>query len=198
MKLPPLLLLALLLFPGCVQARFASEPHPSEELPTLEHRIRRRGDTRIKLSEWDELVFPDGRRLRHGAERSFHVDGGLKHECHYTRGEPSGLTRSWFANGQLRSRHDYDASGDAAVMEFWHESGAPAGCGPAVDGLREGAWTFWHRNGQVSAEGTYLLNRREGHWKVYYQDGSLEASGRYAQAQRVGVWEHREPPVKLD
>lgn len=70
---------------------------------------------------------------------------------------------TYYANGQMRSRIEYQ------------------------DGHRQGLGTAWYASGAKQAEGTYTDGRMEGSWTFWLPDGSLDAerSGIYRDGLRL-------------
>lgn len=166
--------------------------HAPPDLPRPEgaHETRRRFRPDGSLeSEVALLVFPDGRTERDGPEREYHRDGTLAAERSFARDVPTGLWRTWHANGVLRSEVDFGPphSRDLRPSRFWHPDGSLAAEGSTRAGVREGPWVYYAPEGGVLRAGPYQEGLRHGAW-VFYRAGRKEAEGRYERGQRVGTW----------
>ncbi len=142
---------------------------------------RPRLETTVKL-------HPNGTRVRHGPEREWYDDGGLRWEREFSDGEPFGRWTSWHPNGQKASEATF-GSDELTDMAWWHDNGQVSTRGQARDGAREGPWTSWYSDGTKRWEGGYRANLREGSWTFWNEDGTLGERGLFRADDRVGSWE---------
>jgi antitoxin component YwqK of YwqJK toxin-antitoxin module len=173
--------------PACLQ-RYAGPDAPLGEV-VRETRRSTRADGSLS-SEVELRVRPDGRSERDGAEREFHPDGRLAAERFFARDRPTGLWRTWFVDGTLRSEVDFGPPGDTELRtsRHWHANGALAAEGATKGGIRQGPWTFRLESGGLLWVGAYRDGRRDGSWVIHHSDGRKEAEGTYLRGQRVGSW----------
>ena len=175
-------------------------PEPPTDAPTRETRRVVRPDGSTK--EFELLVGPDGRGERDGLEREFHADGRLAAERSFARDVPTGVWRTWYPDGTLRSEVDFGppASRDVRTSRHWHPGGELAAVGTTRTGVRDGEWAAWSPEGVMLSAGAYREGRRDGPWKLYDATGRLRAQGAFAQGARVGAWtlwdESGEPHVR--
>lgn len=183
------------------------------EIPTFESRREGgKGEGDPLRREYGVLIYADGRRLRHGADRAWWPDGTPKHEYHYVHDVLTGVWMQWYEDGSPKVERHYRegrATGrwrtwhgpgvpasdrwlmgrdDARWTTFWHEGGGVASQGPALDGVRTGRWSHWYTSGELGASGHYLGNQREGEWFSLWKDGSLRERGTYLAGERIGDW----------
>ncbi|MBK7643223.1 MAG: hypothetical protein IPJ19_09255 [Planctomycetes bacterium] len=123
------------------------------------------------LHEWSTIAVGDKPSRKHGKESVMRPDGSKEWERDWDHGQPAGVWRSWYANGQMRSECFFDGPTQERPMTFWFDNGQRRMQGPAQDGVRCGHWTVWFANGQVAEEGAFGGNRREGEWKAWSEDG---------------------------
>jgi hypothetical protein len=201
--------LALLVLFGLTSACLVQRPRPDEPAPSATRETRTSSfPDGSRRSEWNVLVWPDGRTERDGREREYHPNGALRSEGSFERGAPVGVWRTWFPDGTPRSEVDFGAPGSpqTGLDRFWHANGRPAAEGPAIRGVREGRWTFWSENGLLAREGVYRAGRREGTWVFYDELGARRGEGLYASGERVGSWTlwdehgvpHARPAAEVD
>lgn len=178
--------LALLAGACLVQRPTRDRPEPAGV-----HETRRTahpgGATRRELTL---LVWPDGHSERDGPEREFHPDGSPAAERVFVHGVPTGLWRTWYPDGTLRSEVDFGSPDSSALLvnRFWHANARLAAEGKARAGVREGPWSFWSEVGSLQSEGGYRAGRRDGPWILYDAAGRKQAQGQYALGERVGPW----------
>jgi antitoxin component YwqK of YwqJK toxin-antitoxin module len=132
------------------------------------------------------LVYPGGRRIRHGVEIEWYSDGQRRHVRHYDLGEPTGSWQSWYPDGSPRS--EVHCGPEPAPTTWWHENGEVSGQGPTVRGIKEGPWVHRHDDGSVSEEGPYAGGLRVGEWTFHYRGGAVHERGEYRNGVRVGRW----------
>lgn len=158
----------------------ANEPRRDKKLRTFAGT-----DRPFLLREF--LVHPGGRRVAHGREAEWYRDGQLRTERFYDHGEPSGVWRSWHADGTPSSVVHCDPE-TLGTTTWWHPNGRKSSEGPAVGGVKQGVWSSWHDNGVLASEGEYAFGRRQGPWREWDREGRLVASGTYREGVRVGEW----------
>ena len=145
------------------------------------------------LHSWSEIVEPDGRVVKHGLEREWYPDGTPKSERSFDHGNGTGQWRTWYQGGAVSYEYRFGAPDEPTTMRFLHEDGSLQAEGPAIGGVKTGAWTYWHANGVVKSRGDYESGRREGAWSFWREDGSLAARGSMHLDARIGEWELAEP-----
>ncbi len=122
--------------------------------------------------DWSFEILPNGASQPHGRDTCRYESGQLEYEREYLHGEPVGTWRSWWPNGKQRSEVPQNPR-TAELTRWWHESGALECEGPAVAGLKQGAWKHFHPDGVLAAEGRYASGAREGEWSFYDAKGAL-------------------------
>jgi len=143
-----------------------------------------------KRSEYNVLVWSDGRIERDGQELEYHPNGKLRSESSFSHSQPTGVWRTWFLDGTLRSEVDFGVPGSTAeaMQRFWHENGKLAAEGPALNGVRTGSWHYWNDDGTPLREGAYREGKRDGAWVFYDEHGAKRAEGTYELGLRIGTW----------
>lgn len=95
---------------------------------------------------------------------------------------------SWYENGQLQERGQYENHLETGQWEWWHENGLRAALGEFEAGKRIGDWTLYYENGVKMADANYAEGVGEGPWILYYDDGSKWAQGNYIDGEIAGYW----------
>jgi len=171
-------------------ARILADKPPESREPVVD---RRRtyfgGDTARPRREWHVLILPGGAEELHGKDSGWFADGHLEYEHEFDHDQPTGLWRSWYANGKPHSEATFGKS-EPAPMRWWFENGQLSSEGTALNGVKDGAWTTWHPNGAKASQGSYVAGRREGAWSFWKEDGTHEGSGDYRNDAKVGVWDY--------
>ena len=152
------------------------------------------------LHEWSSVSVGDRPGAKHGKEIIKRKDGTKEWEREWDQGKKSGLWRSWYANGQMRSEVFYAGPKEERPMTFWFENGQRRMQGPARDGVRGGHWKVWYANGQMAEEGSFIGSRREGEWQCWSEDGKRVYVRTYQRdvriAERDGTIAPPTPPVE--
>jgi hypothetical protein len=164
-------------------------PDPAPPASTHETRRRSRPDGRVER-EVVLLLRPDGRVERDGVEREFHADGRLAAERSFARDVATGLWRTWYPDGSLRSEVDFGPPGSCETRpsRHWHPGGQLSAAGTTRAGVREGPWTHYSPEGALRAAGAYRNGLRDGPWVLYDAHGRKQAEGSYSGGVRVGSW----------
>lgn len=176
---------------------------PARPAPSATHETRRTAyPDGAPRREWRVRVWSDGRIERDGPEREFHPDGSLAAERFFAGDVPTGLWRTWTADGKPLSEveHGPPGSSEARPCRFWHPNGQLAAEGLARADVREGPWSYWRADGTLERQGSYRAGKRDGPWTFFDARGARSAEGHYALGARVGTWtlwdEHGEPHVR--
>jgi len=173
--------------PACRSAELPEVQETVEPFTKLER--RRNPNTGTRWKEWEVLVYPDGRKLKHGTEFTWHPNDQLEQERFFDHGEVTGRMRTWYNDGTLRSEYTFGTSERATPMRFWHPDGSPSAAGDAINGRRVGPWRYYHPGGALAESGPYVDGRRQGEWTEFHPDGSPAARGTYVNGKKVGQWE---------
>ena len=121
--------------------------------------------------QWATIAQGNRPGSKQGKEIVTRADGTKEWEREWDHGKPSGVWRSWYENGQMRSECFFAGPKQERVMTFWFANGQRRLQGPAKDGVRCGHWRVWYENGQLAEEGEFVGSRREGAWQAWSKDG---------------------------
>lgn len=95
---------------------------------------------------------------------------------------------SYFLNGKVESKGQFNNDETSGVWEFFYETGSLKMRGILFKGANYGLWEYFFENGKKSMEGILYGRKREGEWKMYYENGQVRETGEYANNQRTGIW----------
>lgn len=190
-------LLALVLLLALGACRSSSEgpikrvtPLPNGGAPESHQQIDPK--TGLVQHEWSTLAIGNQVARKHGKETVMRKDGTKEWEREWDHGKPTGLWRSWYSNGQMRSEVFFAGAEEERPMTFWFDNGQRRMQGPARNGVRCGHWKIWFANGRMAEEGDLVGSRREGEWKAWSEDGKRSFTRVYQHDVRL---EEREGSV---
>ncbi|MBL7846644.1 MAG: hypothetical protein JNL40_04180 [Cyclobacteriaceae bacterium] len=95
---------------------------------------------------------------------------------------------SYFLNGVIESKGQFNNNETSGVWEFYYETGKLRMRGMLRQNSNFGAWEYFYENGNKSMEGTVNGKNKEGEWKIYYESGELKEVGEYTANKRTGRW----------
>lgn len=96
---------------------------------------------------------------------------------------------SYYLNGNIESRGQFENNETAGVWEFYYETGNLKMRGILLKNSNYGRWEYFFENGTKAMEGMVNGRDREGEWKIYYENGQIKEEGEYAENQRTGLWQ---------
>lgn len=97
---------------------------------------------------------------------------------------------SYYFNGSIESKGQFENNETAGIWEFFYESGNLKMRGLLKQNSNHGLWEYFYENGNKSMEGEIIDRKREGEWKLYYESGELREQGFYKNSQRDGPWKY--------
>jgi len=108
---------------------------------------------------------------------SYWRDGAFHQEINgvLRRLEPAGdgISRSWHANGELKSELSVMDGKVAGAGRKWHDNGVLARETPYRNGLIDGIVRQWSRDGKLL--GTYEMKSGQGIRREWHDDGSMKS-----------------------
>lgn len=95
---------------------------------------------------------------------------------------------SYFLNGKIESKGQFENNETTGVWEFYYETGTLKMRGILLKNANFGLWEYFYENGQKSMEGIINGKNREGEWKTFYENSQLKEVGNYNHSKRTGLW----------
>lgn len=114
------------------------------------------------------------RNIPHGRYISYYLNGNIESKGQFENNETAGVWEFYYETGKLKMRGILFKSSNYGVWEYFYESGQKSMEGIIYGKNREGEWKAYYENGQVKEIGEYKENKRIGHWKNYFEDGALK------------------------
>jgi hypothetical protein len=163
---------------------------PENAKPGDTVRVREFHENGVLATERTELVTPDGKRVRQGPMKAWHLNGELSIEGGYDAGgKLTGRWRYFDEQGLLLREGEYvEGLREGDWADYWPGTKQMRSQGFIHVGQLEGPWKYWHENGQPMSEGTYVNNKREGPWLYWKPDGKPDAdqTGTYKDHVKIG------------
>jgi antitoxin component YwqK of YwqJK toxin-antitoxin module len=119
------------------------------------------------------------RNVLHGRYISYYLNGKIESKGQFENNETTGVWEFYFETGKLKMRGILFKSSNYGLWEYFYESGQKSMEGIIYGRNREGEWKSYYENGQIKEVGEYKDNHRTGPWKAYYEDGVLKGEADY-------------------
>jgi antitoxin component YwqK of YwqJK toxin-antitoxin module len=154
------------------------------------------------IEAWYEHGRPVGRHVR------YFEQGGVSAVTLYRGGKEEGISRTWWANGQLRNEIEVVRGVWSGRSSSYYENGSAesrgryAACPPEattracehVGTARHGRWRTWHPNGIQSSQGHWLFGERVGEWLYWTPSGVPSSSNVHQNSAEADI--DAQPPAK--
>jgi len=130
-----------------------------------------------------ELYYKNGKPAAEGIYRDeqkdsvwtyfSEFDGSVRIRENYRLGKLNGVSRRYYADGQISEEILYD------------------------EGVKQGPWTQYYENGELRLQATYRNDKLEGEYRVWGQESNLLMEGKYRDGQSEGTWNYYDDEGKL-
>ncbi|GAA4269325.1 lectin-like protein [Hyunsoonleella aestuarii] len=117
----------------------------------------------------------------------YDIDEKIMMEVNYKEGEPDGVSRVWYENGQLQFETNIKEGEPDGVSRVWFENGQLEKEVNSKEGKQEGLFRQWHKNGQLKDEGNFKNNKQDGLGRMWYENGKLQAEQNYKDGIQEGI-----------
>ena len=91
----------------------------------------------------------------------------------------TGLWRTWWSNGKLRSEMCLGSGIRNGICREWHENGVMASEATYANNIIYGMLSMWYQSGQPSKQGAYIQGKKDGRWIEWNEKGTVVADGQY-------------------
>jgi antitoxin component YwqK of YwqJK toxin-antitoxin module len=109
-----------------------------------------------------------------GEQIFYYENGQVKERRNFDEnGSFTGIFKSYFDNGHLKSEGQYDNGAMDGKWKFFFKSGNIKEIIFYKNNVENGAFIEYHENGKIAAEGTYLNELENGVLKIYDEKGTL-------------------------
>lgn len=132
--------------------------------------------------------------IMHGMTREWYANGQLMSEGAYDKGRKDGLWKEYYSSGQLQLEAIFDRTKISGSVTEYFENGNQRSKGfHEVAGrrkLRTGRWTTFYENGDKESEGEYMKNEKIGRWQEWYANGNLREDAFYESGYLQGPFKN--------
>jgi len=138
-----------------------------------------------------KIVFFDSIEVPEGPYRAFYEDGQtIQSEGKITDGKPTGLWRSYYKNGNLKSSVNYKEGKVDGIAFFFFKDGKETKMAEIVfeEDVIEGKYQEFFQNGAQKATLTYEEGKLEGDAEFFYPTGRIKIKGKYKDNEKRGKW----------
>jgi len=97
----------------------------------------------------------------------------LKEKFEFTDGMLDGKSFSYYENGSLKWRGNYEDGKMAGKWEFWDVNGTKYCEVYFNNDVYNGPYKLWHSNGKLKETGEFSNNSKTGKWITYDETGNV-------------------------
>lgn len=133
---------------------------------------------------------------RHGLYESYYENGQLECRGEFERNVLKGYWSYFHENGQLREAGEYKGGQRQGHWTSYYANGLRACESHWVNGVEQGIHTDWYANGLMAAQGNMKEGQRDGWWIYYGEDGAKLREGNYENGTETGDWREYQPILR--
>ncbi|MCU0369843.1 MAG: toxin-antitoxin system YwqK family antitoxin [Bacteroidales bacterium] len=127
----------------------------------------------------DKLYYDENGKLFTGISYDYYPDSTVKAVIELKNGEPDGVTKIYFENGQLEETRSFKKGMMHGKWESWNRDNIRIAEANYVDNKKDGKWFVWDNNGVLRYDMTYKNGMKTGTWFMYDENGKLTDQKRY-------------------
>jgi antitoxin component YwqK of YwqJK toxin-antitoxin module len=135
---------------------------------------------------------------RHGTYESYFENGQLESRGEFDHGAYKGVWNFYYGNGQLRESSEFSSGQRQGHWASYYENGLRACESDWVNGVENGSHTDWFQNGLMCAQGAMKDGLRHGYWIFWAENGDKVREGNYENGNEVGDWQNYQPIKQQD
>lgn len=133
---------------------------------------------------------------RHGLYESYYENGQLECRGEFDLNVLKGYWSYFHSNGQLRETGEYKGGQREGHWTSYYDNGLRAGEAHWNNGVENGTHTEWYANGQIAAQGNMKEGQRDGYWIYWDIHGNKLREGSYENGAETGDWRESEPELR--
>lgn len=133
---------------------------------------------------------------RHGLYESYFENGQLDCRGEFERNVLKGYWSYYHTNGQLREAGEFKDGQRQGHWTSYHENGLRASESHWDKGVEQGIHTDWHASGLIAAQGNMKEGQRDGWWICYSEDGAKLREGNCENGAETGDWREYQPILR--
>ncbi len=134
--------------------------------------------------------------VRHGSYESYFENGQLESRGEFDHGAYKGSWNFYYGNGQLRESGEFVNNARHGHWASYYENGLRASESDWVNGVENGSHTDWFQNGLMCAQGAMKDGQRHGYWIYWTETGDKVREGNYENGNEVGDWQNYQPILR--
>lgn len=135
--------------------------------------------------------------VKHGFEKIYWPNGGLRHKINWNMGVKDGQETTWHENGTIRSIIDWVEGKETATVLTYYDNGQPKAEVPFREGFMHGTQKHYYCCGQLYAEINYFHGKRHGLERSWHTNGKKRTQCSYHYEQMDGDEIHWDKEGKI-
>lgn len=137
-------------------------------------------DKAKKMPKQVYFVLQKNPQILHGSVVSYFSNGLVQSKGQYENGKTKGVWEYYYENGKLKMQGILRDNKPNEYWKYYYETGKLSREGYMKDGDRVGEWKYYHENGNIKSQGNILKGQNEGLWRYYYENAKLKATTLYS------------------
>ncbi|MCI5057043.1 MAG: toxin-antitoxin system YwqK family antitoxin, partial [Flavobacteriales bacterium] len=139
----------------------------------------------LPLAVFSQSNQLDDKGKKHGKWTGKYEDGAIRYRGQFEHGVPVGQFIFYYDTGEIQSKTEYLAEGEANVT-FMHKNGLKKASGKYMNQKKDGPWMYFDERGHLSATEDFVNGLKEGEAKIYYDDKTVSEITNWVNGKREG------------
>ena len=138
-----------------------------------------------------KIIIPDSVSKADRAYKSYYGDNStIRDEGKISNEVPSGLWRSYYENGNLKSSVTYKNGKVDGIAFFFYNDNSETKRAEVIykEDVIQGVYQEFYQNGAQKAKLNYEDGKLDGDAEFYYQSGRIKIKGEYKKNEKKGKW----------
>lgn len=143
------------------------------------------------------LLVDDDNDTFTGWVKESYPSQSLKRIGYLKQGQKQGLWLSWYENGNIASKIEWEKDGLSGLYKHWYKNGAIHAFGHTTDGEMDGEWLEYYSNSQLQAHSLNQMGKCV--WKkIWIKNGEICADSKLENGNGFfyEYYENGDPPKK--
>jgi len=133
----------------------------------------------------DTLNNYDDQNRKHGTWVKEYSNGQVRYEAEFEHGMPTGTTKRYHKNGNLKAVMKYQTSG-RVFTELYNKDGDKQAEGYYLERKKDSVWSFYDQNGRIVAKDSYAEGKRDGKSLRFFRDEDTSNIVHWTDGKRDG------------
>jgi antitoxin component YwqK of YwqJK toxin-antitoxin module len=168
-----------------------------KEIDSTKHRAEL-SDKELKQQGSVKVLYPDNKTIKHegrldngkltGLWRSYFENGKIKSAINYTDDKANGIGLFYFNNDKQSTRAEINFEDDliTGIYREFYENGSRKATLNFEEGLPDGEAEFFYDSGVTKIEGTYKKGVKTGKWKHFSETGEIIDKEKWKKGKKKG------------